>query len=72
MHFPGGRCGGFLSCKIKEKEEEKLLDAATEQRRPEIHFLQTWNFNECLSYSEIFIGIKANSAIMSQSKVEAN
>lgn len=33
---------------------------------------QTVNFNESLSYSEIYMEIRANSAIMLQSKSEAN
>lgn len=40
--------------------------------RPKNSFPRSWILNECLSYSEIYIGTRANSAIMLQSKLEAN
>ncbi len=69
IYFPGDNVA-FSTAKIllQRTHFAQFSDEATQSPK---FISQTVNFNECLSYSEIYME-RANSAIMLQSKLEAN
>ena len=75
IYFPGDSVA-FSTAKKKILfflREHILLNLAMKQSNTVLKFIpQTVNFNESLSYSEMYMEIRANSAIMLQPKSEAN
>lgn len=53
-------------------ERAHFAQFSDEATQTQDSFPKTVNFNERLSYSEIYMEISANSAIMLQAKLEAN
>lgn len=70
IYFPGDNVA-FSTAKIlfQRTHFAQFSDEATQSPK---FISQTVNFNECLSYSEIYMEVGTNSAIMLQSKLEAN